>query len=111
MDLEQLKADKVMDTRGLSPPMPLVKSRKALSRMKTGKILEIWCTDPEAQQEIPSLHGECGGAYLGCVTDPEGYTRFFIQKGPAGYTGLANFQSPAAPAGTAGTGRDNDNAR
>ncbi len=84
MDLNMIKSDKVMDTRGLAPPMPVVKSRKALKTMKTGKILEIWCTDPEGQQEIPDLHNENGSAYLGCLLDPDGYIRFFIRKGPEG---------------------------
>lgn len=81
MDFEEIKADKVIDTRGLTPPMPLLKTRKALGAMKPGKILEIWCLDPETKKDLPSLHDENGDTYLGCSPDPDGYLRFFIRKG------------------------------
>lgn len=78
--IESIKPDKVMDTRGLTPPMPLIKTRKALGRMKKGMILEIWCADPDLKTALPKLENENGCEYLGCALDPNGYTRYLVRK-------------------------------
>jgi tRNA 2-thiouridine synthesizing protein A len=79
VDLQSIKSDKVMDTRGLESPMPLLKTISALSCLGPEKILEVWCTDPESKTDIPEIDGK-EGTYMGSLHDPDGYTRFFIQK-------------------------------
>lgn len=79
VDFQRIKSDKVMDTRGLESPMPLLKTINALSCLGPEKILEVWCTDPDSKIDIPQIDRK-EGKYMGYVHDPEGYTRFFIQK-------------------------------
>ena len=78
-DVYRIKSDKVMDTRGLESPMPLLKTINALSSLGPKKILEVWCTDPDSKNDIPEIDNK-KGAYMGCLQDPDGYTRFFIKK-------------------------------
>lgn len=80
MNLENLKPDKVLDTRGLSSPMPVLKMIHALNSLSPGKTLEVWCSDPDFQSDFNALcENECT-LLLGHLSDPEGHVRYFIQK-------------------------------
>ena len=46
--------------RGLKCPLPALKTRKLLSRMAAGDVLEIECTDPLTTIDIPNLIRETG---------------------------------------------------
>lgn len=81
MDLSQIKPDSTLDTRGLSCPMPLLKTKKALKQMSPGQILEILGTDPGSKNDIPDFGNKGGNEFLGFVDDPEGFTRYFVRKG------------------------------
>jgi len=81
MDLESITSFSVLDTRGLSCPMPLLKTKKTLKGIPTGEILEIWGSDPGSKNDIPDFGNKAGNSFLGFVDHDEGYTRYFIQKG------------------------------
>lgn len=49
-----------IDLRGLKCPLPALRTRKALSRLKAGAILMVECTDPLAEIDIPNLLRETG---------------------------------------------------
>jgi len=80
-DIENIKADEVLDTRGLTCPMPLLKTKKSLKGMKTGTVLEIIGSDPGSKKDLPEFGNKQGNQFLGMVDDPAGYTRFFIKRG------------------------------
>jgi tRNA 2-thiouridine synthesizing protein A len=48
--------------RGLKCPLPALKTKKLLSRMATGDVLVIECTDPLTTIDIPNLLRETGDA-------------------------------------------------
>lgn len=81
MDFDQIKADRLLDTRGLSCPMPILKTKKELKDMKAGQILEILGTDPGSKNDFPAFTKKSGDEFLGLTDVPEGYTRYFIKKG------------------------------
>ena len=83
MDKENLaavKADIVLDTRGLSCPMPILRVKKELKSMKPGKIVEVWSTDPGSKKDMPDFAKKQGDVFLGYI-DETGYTRYLIKKG------------------------------
>ena len=80
MDLHQIKPEKVLDTRGLTFPLPITKTEKALRSMEPGMVLEVWCGNSELKLEICRLCKEAWLTYLGYIEDPEGYWRYFIRK-------------------------------
>ena len=43
-----------LDARGLSCPMPVLKSKKALKALEIGQVLEILSTDPGSMADIPA---------------------------------------------------------
>jgi len=79
VDLASIKADEVLDCKGLSCPMPMLKTKKALQKLQSGQILEVWGTDPGSKNDIPNMCKKEGHEFLGFI-DEAGYTRYFIRK-------------------------------
>jgi tRNA 2-thiouridine synthesizing protein A len=55
-------AEKIFDLRGLKCPLPVLRTRKALTGSAAGDILIVACTDPLAGIDIPNLLRETGDA-------------------------------------------------
>jgi tRNA 2-thiouridine synthesizing protein A len=47
--------DRLVDARGLSCPLPLVKARAALGGLQAGDVLVVLATDPEAPIDLAAL--------------------------------------------------------
>ncbi len=47
--------ERLLDTRGLSCPLPALKARKALKALAAGERLRVLATDPKAVQDIAAL--------------------------------------------------------
>ncbi len=69
-----------LDLRGLKCPLPVLRTRGALSRLRAGQVLVVRCTDPLAALDIPNLLRESGDALLAAGRDGR-ETRFTIRKG------------------------------
>lgn len=76
--VDNITADQTLDCRGLSCPMPLLKTKKAIGNMKSGQILEILGTDPGTKNDLPGFANKAGHAYLG-EKDDAGFTRMYIK--------------------------------
>lgn len=48
--MDDIKADETLDARGLSCPMPLLKTKKTIEKLASGQILEILGSDPGTQK-------------------------------------------------------------
>jgi tRNA 2-thiouridine synthesizing protein A len=70
----------VLDARGLSCPMPLLRTKKEIGKIKSGEILHIQGTDPGSRNDIPGWCERAGHEYLG-EKEESGYISFFIKKG------------------------------
>ena len=53
-------APSAINMRGLKCPLPTLKTRKLLSKMASGEVLVIECTDPLTTIDIPNLVRETG---------------------------------------------------
>jgi tRNA 2-thiouridine synthesizing protein A len=62
-------AETTINLRGLKCPLPALRARKALSRLPTGDVLVVECTDPLAEIDIPNLVRETGDALEGKSQD------------------------------------------
>ncbi len=76
--IDDITPDETLDCRGLSCPMPILKTKKALSNIRSGQILEILGTDPGTKNDLPSFAKRAGHEYLGEKED-EGFIRFYIK--------------------------------
>jgi tRNA 2-thiouridine synthesizing protein A len=79
-DLENVKADLLVDCRGLSCPMPILRLKKELRSLKPGEIIEIWSTDPGSKKDMPDFAKQQGEEFLGYIDD-QGYTKYLFKKG------------------------------
>lgn len=80
MDLNSIKPDKTLDAKGLSCPMPLLRTKKEINSISSGQILEMLGTDPGSKNDLPGWCERSGHKFLGCKEEA-GFFRFFIQKG------------------------------
>jgi len=80
-DTMDIKVDVQLDARGLSCPMPLLKTKKAIKEMKSGEVIEILGTDPGSKKDLPDFARKSGHEWLGVEEDPSGFYRFYIRKG------------------------------
>lgn len=76
--IENIQPDETLDCRGLSCPMPLLKTKKAMSNMTSGQIIEILGTDPGTRNDLPAFARKFGHEYLG-DKDDDGFIRFYIK--------------------------------
>lgn len=72
--------DEVLDARGLSCPMPVLKTKKIMKNMKPGQILEIQGTDPGTRNDLPAFTERSGDEFLG-EEQKDGYISFYVKKG------------------------------
>ncbi|MEM5583546.1 MULTISPECIES: sulfurtransferase TusA family protein [unclassified Roseibium] len=68
-----------LDLKGLKCPLPVLKTRKALTRLNPGDRLEVLTTDPMAEIDIPHFCSENGHTLLEAVRVDDGH-RFLLAK-------------------------------
>jgi len=72
--------DQTLDAKGLSCPMPLLRTKKEIGKLSSGQILEILGTDPGSRNDLPGWCEKSGHEFLGEKED-DGFIRFYIKKG------------------------------
>jgi tRNA 2-thiouridine synthesizing protein A len=70
---------KTLDTSGLSCPMPVVKTKKALKELEIGDVLEMISTDPGSIPDMEAWARQTGHELLESFDEGEKY-RFMIKK-------------------------------
>ena len=68
-----------LDVKGLACPMPIVKTKKAIDKMKSGEILEVLVTDKGALNDFKAWSG-AGGHTILEQKEEAGILYFYIQK-------------------------------
>lgn len=76
----EIKATLTLDAKGLSCPMPLLRTKKEIGKLKSGEILEVLGTDPGSRNDMPGWCEMSGHTYLG-ERESKGCIHFFIMKG------------------------------
>ncbi len=51
---QDVKADQVLDAKGLNCPLPILKTKKAIASLAVNQILKVETTDPGSQKDMPS---------------------------------------------------------
>ncbi|MEJ2757788.1 MAG: sulfurtransferase TusA family protein [Anaerolineales bacterium] len=71
--------DQELDCSGLSCPMPILKTKKALNTMETGQVLKMISTDAGSVPDVNAFSAKTGNELLGHEEDDGTFT-FFIKK-------------------------------
>lgn len=80
MDTASIKPDQTLDVKGMSCPMPLLKTKKAMDSIASGQILEVLGTDPGSRNDLPNWCARSGHQFLG-DKEEAGVFCFYIKKG------------------------------
>ena len=72
-------ADRVLDTRGLNCPMPILKAKKTLNEMTGGSLLKVLATDPGAVRDFEYFCRHTGHQLMES-TESAGEFRFLIRR-------------------------------
>jgi len=82
--MEKIIAIKKLDARGMTCPMPSVKTALALEDMEAGDILEVITDDPVSKQDLPVWAKASGNNVLEImkkVLDGKEAITIYVQKG------------------------------
>jgi tRNA 2-thiouridine synthesizing protein A len=64
-------AETTINLRGLKCPLPALRARKALTKLKSGDVLVAECTDPLTAIDIPNLLNQTGDQLVDSSRDGE----------------------------------------
>lgn len=73
-------ADLVVDARGLSCPMPIVKAKKGIESLQSGQVMELIATDKGSVNDVQAWAKQAGHEVLS-VEERNGEYHFRIKKG------------------------------
>lgn len=68
-----------LDLKGLSCPLPIVKTAKAMKGLSSGDVVEVFATDPGSTQDFRAWCRSTGNALLEETTE-NGTFRYVIKK-------------------------------
>lgn len=71
--------DKELDARGLSCPLPILKTKKALNDLVSGQVLKVMATDPGSIKDMQAFANQTGNPLLASEEENKLYT-FFLRK-------------------------------
>lgn len=77
--MNDIKVNVVLDAKGLACPMPIVKTRKAMTNLEAGQVLEVQATDKGSIADIKAWAGSTGHQYLGVIEEGD-VLRHYLRK-------------------------------
>jgi tRNA 2-thiouridine synthesizing protein A len=74
-----MHCDKELDARGLNCPLPILRTKKALTDMAPGQVLKIVATDPGAVKDFQAFAKQTGNTLLSSDAADNEFV-FFMRK-------------------------------
>ena len=71
--------DKELNARGLSCPLPIVKTKKSLNDMASGQVLKVISTDSGSVKDMAAFGEQTGNPLLETVEENGEFT-FYMKK-------------------------------
>jgi tRNA 2-thiouridine synthesizing protein A len=71
--------DKELDARGLSCPLPILKTKKALNELASGQVLKILATDPGSVKDMQAFANQTGNPLLSSAEEDKTFV-FHMKK-------------------------------
>ena len=71
--------DKELDAKGLSCPLPVLRTKKALNELASGQVLKILATDPGSVNDMQAFSRQTGHALLSS-SEENGAFIFYLKK-------------------------------
>ncbi|HSN38961.1 MAG TPA: sulfurtransferase TusA family protein [Burkholderiales bacterium] len=75
-----MQFDKELDARGLNCPLPILRTKKALTEMTSGQVLKIVATDPGSVKDFQAFSKQTGNELLASDTADKEFIFFMKRK-------------------------------
>jgi tRNA 2-thiouridine synthesizing protein A len=72
--------DDELDASGLNCPLPILRAKKALNGLETGKVLRIIATDPGSVKDFEAFAKQTGNELMASAEEDGKFT-FLMRKG------------------------------
>ncbi|SFS69142.1 sulfurtransferase TusA family protein [Marininema halotolerans] len=87
-----IKVDVQLNCQGLSCPMPILRTKKAMDHMEPGQVLELQATDPGSYADIQGWAKNTGHQYLGTKQEKDVLKHYLRKAKPSEF--IAEHQHP-----------------
>ena len=74
-----ISVDQTLDCSGMSCPMPIIKTKKAIDGMQIGQVLKMIATDPGSTPDVEAWTARTGHKLLGHEEEGAKFI-FYIEK-------------------------------
>lgn len=74
-----MQFDKELDARGLNCPLPILRTKKALTDMTSGQVLKVMATDPGSVKDFAAFSKQTGNPLLSSEAVDKEFV-FFMKK-------------------------------
>jgi tRNA 2-thiouridine synthesizing protein A len=74
-----MQFDKELDARGLNCPLPILKTKKALTDLQSGQVLKVLSTDPGSVKDFQTFAKQTGHVLVSHDEAGKEFT-FFMRK-------------------------------
>jgi len=71
--------DKELDARGLSCPLPILKTKKSLNELTSGQVLKVVATDPGSIKDMQAFANQTGNPLLSSAEENKTFV-FYLKK-------------------------------
>lgn len=76
---EETLFDQMLDTKGMSCPLPILKTKRSIERLTRGQVLKVETTDPGSKIDMASWAKKTGNTIVK-VEETSGVFTFYIKK-------------------------------
>ena len=73
-------ANKEVETRGLSCPLPILRAKKALAELTAGQVLKVVSTDPGSMRDFQAFCKQTGNDLLGQEVVGKDYIHYLKRR-------------------------------
>jgi tRNA 2-thiouridine synthesizing protein A len=78
-EVTTMQFDKELDARGLSCPLPILKTKKALGELASGQVLKVVSTDPGSVKDMQAFANQTGNPLLESAEENKDFV-FYLKK-------------------------------
>lgn len=75
-----MQFDRELDVKGLNCPLPILRTKKALSEMASGQVLRVLATDPGAVKDFHAFAKQTGNLLLADGDVDQAFEFYFRRK-------------------------------
>lgn len=72
--------DMHIDASGLTCPLPILRTKKALARLESGQVLSVSTTDTHALRDFQAFAKQTGNALLAQIEQDDGHLLHYVQR-------------------------------